>query len=173
MKLTDVLTIAAILIGPIAALMIQRALDKGRETTRRRQELFRVIWATRAFPGRLQYRHVESLNMVGLDFANESKVIEAWKEYLDMLNTSEPTDGAQQQQFYRDRDGKFISLIFAMSQTLGYKFTHLETAKQHYSPQAHGTWAEQEQILRDGITELFKNHKPIPIRIVSQQEDVS
>ena len=86
-KLSDVFTISAIVIGPIAALTIQRLLDRYREEGRRQRDIFRTIWATRSFPGRLQYRHVESLNLVGLDFANRPNVINAWKEYLDMLNT--------------------------------------------------------------------------------------
>ncbi|MBB5343161.1 DUF6680 family protein [Tunturibacter empetritectus] len=166
LKLTDILTIAAILIGPITALMIQRFLDQGREADRRKGELFRSVWATRGFPARLQHRHVDALNMVGLDFADKPAVVTAWKEYLDMLNTPEPADEGQKTQFYRDRDGKFIDFIFAMSQTLDYQATRLEVQKQYYSPVAHGTWADQEAILRDGITKLFKEHNPIPIRIV-------
>ncbi len=170
-KLTDILTIVAILIGPIAALMIQRSLDTSRRI-KRQKDLFRVLWATRGLPGRLEHRHVEALNMVGLDFANKSNVVDAWKEYLDMLNTQEPTEEAQRQQFYRDRDGKFIGLIFSMTQTLGYEATRLEVQKQYYSPLAHGTWAEQETILREGVTKLFKDDKPIPIRIVSNEDEI-
>jgi hypothetical protein len=166
MKLTDILTIVAILIGPIAALMIQRFLDQTRETNRRKKELFRIIWATRGFPARLQNRHVDSLNMVGLDFADESKVVTTWKEYLDMLNSTEPSDETQRPQFYRDRDNKFIDFIFAMAQVLDYHATRLEVQKQYYSPVAHGTWHDQEAIWREGITRLFKDNNPIPIRIV-------
>jgi len=168
-KFTDILTIAAILIGPIAALMIQRALDKSREVTRRQKEIFRIIWTTRGYPARLQHRHVEALNMVGLDFEDQSAVVTAWKEYLDKLNSSEPTDDMQKPQFYRDRDAKFIDLIFAIAKALDYKATRLEVEKQYYSPVAHGTWADQEAILRDGLTRLFRDQNPIPIRVVNDQ----
>ena len=77
-------------------------------------------------PARLQYKHVEALNMVGLDFAKKPNVLNTWKEYLDMLGTPDPTDEPQRNQFYRDRDNKFIDFIFAMSQALDYETTRLE-----------------------------------------------
>ena len=167
MTANELLTIAAVFLGPITALWAQRELDKRRETRRKRQELFRIIWATRTFPQRLQYRHVEALNMVGIDFSNNPSVTDAWKEYLDKLNTKEPEEETQKPQFYNDRDVKFHALVFAISSSLGYKFTRLEVEKQFYTPQAHGTWAEQETVLRQGVVSLFKNESAFPIRIVS------
>jgi hypothetical protein len=167
--MNEALTIAAVFLGPITALWVQRELDKRRETARKQKELFRTIWATRSFPQRLQYRHVEALNMVGIDFSEIAPVIEAWEEYLDKLNTTEPTDEIQKPQFYKDRDAKFFALIFSLSQALGYKFTRLEVEKQYYSPQAHGTWAEQETAFRKGLVSLFNNESSLPIRIISAE----
>ena len=168
MKLNDFLTILAIFLGPISALFVQRKLDDRRESNKRKKDIFRTIWATRTFPQRLNYRHVEALNVVGNDFANDSKVIDAWKEYLDKLNSPLPTDTNLHTQFFEARDEKFNELIFQMSQTLGYKFTRLEIKKQYYSPQAHGTWAEQETVLRNGVTSLFKGEFSLPIRITEE-----
>jgi len=171
MTTNEILTIAAIFLGPITALMVQRELDKLRETRTRRQGIFRTIWATRSIPQRLQYRHVEALNMVGVDYSGVSSVVEAWREYLDKLNSPVPEGEAQQAQAYKERDAKFHALIFAMSKSSGYRFTQLEVEKQFYSPQAHGTWAEQETILREGLTGLFKNQTALPIRIVGEEEN--
>lgn len=166
MKLSDVLTILALIIGPIMALAIQRELDKGREEDKRKRELFRTIWGTRQFPGRLHYRHVEALNMIGLEFEGDSQVIEAWKEYLDALNRKEPA--TEKQQFYNERDAKFNALIFALSRSLRYKFTRLEIEQLAYSPVAHGTWAEQETILRKGVVRLFQGKFALPIHLVEE-----
>lgn len=173
MKLTDILTIAAIIIGPIMALAIQRELDKKREKDKGQREIFRTIWATRMFPARLNYRHVEALNMVGLEFEDSQAVLDAWKEYLDFLNRKEPEAEAARQQFYNERNTKFIDLIFALSRKLRYKFTRLEVEKLTYSPVAHGTWAEQETILRQGATKLFKGEYALPVQIVSEQPNSS
>ena len=168
MTLNETLTVVAVFLGPITALWIQRELDKRRETRRKRQELFRVIWATRTFPQRLQYRHVEALNMVGIDFANKSSVIDAWEEYLDKLDTKEPKEDVQKPHFYKERDGKFYALIYAISKTLGYKFTLLDVEKQYYTPEAHNTWAEQETALRQGVVRLFNNETALPIRVIAE-----
>jgi hypothetical protein len=167
MTLNEGLTLAAIFLGPISALIIQRELDRRREVRNRRQNVFRTIWATRTFPQRLQYRHVEALNMVGIDFVGVSRVTDAWEEYLDKLNTPDVPQ-PEQTQFWRERDAKFHALIFEMSRHLRYKFTRLEVEKQFYTPQAHGTWAEQETVLREGITRLFKQETALPIRIVGE-----
>ncbi|MBT9331483.1 DUF6680 family protein [Paracidobacterium acidisoli] len=166
MKLTDILTILALIIGPIMALAIQRELDKRREKDKRQREVFRAIWATRQFPARLNYRHVEALNMIGLEFEDDSQVIEAWKEYLDYLNRKEPA--TEKQQFYNERNAKFNALIFALSRSLRYKFTRLEIEKLAYSPVAHGTWAEQETILRKGVVRLFRGKFALPVHLVNE-----
>jgi len=165
----EVLTVMAVFFGPISALWIQRVLDKRRETQRRQKELFRTLWATRTFPSRLNYRHVEALNMVGIDFAGHSAVVESWKEYLDILNSKAPDEEPQRQALYDDRDVKFHSLVFEISRSVGYKLTRLEVKKQWYTPIAHETWAEQETVLRQGVVSLFKNESSLPIRIVVEE----
>ena len=169
MTLNETLTVAAVFLGPITALWVQRALDSRRENRRKQKELFRTLWATRTFPTRLTYRHVEALNMVGIDFAGNSSVVEAWKEYLDKLNSNEPEDEARRQPFYDERDEKFHTLVFEISKAVGYKLARLEIKKQWYTPVAHGTWAEQETVLRQGVVSLFKNESSLPIRIVADE----
>jgi len=166
MNLTNILTIAAVFLGPITALVIQRELDRRRERDKRQRDLFKTIWATRLFPARLQYPHVQALNMVGIEFEGNGKVVDAWKEYIDFLNKPSP-DNEQQPQFFRDRDVKFHSLIFALSQALRYKFSRLEIEKLSYSPNMHDTWAQQDTVLREGVARLFKGQSALPVCLVT------
>jgi len=140
MTITNILMILAVIIGPIAALMIQRYLDKRREADRRRHELFRILWSTRALPGRLQYKHVEALNMVSLDFKGYDAVIDSWSEDLDKLLGADPADETLKAQFYRERDAKFHALLHAISKALDYSFTRLDVEKHftHLWHTAHG-----------------------------------
>jgi hypothetical protein len=57
-----------------------------------------------------------------------------------------------------------------MSQALAYSFSRLEVEKQFYAPVAHGTWAEQETALREGVAGLFKGVTVLPVRIVSEKD---
>jgi len=168
LTITNILTILAVIVGPIAALMIQRHLDTRREAERRRHELFRTLWATRALPGRLQYRRVEALNMVSLDFKGYASVIEAWNEYLDNLLSTDPTDEIMKKQFYKERDTKFHALLYAMSKALSYTFSRLDVEKHFYAPIAHGNWAEQETTLREGVASLFRGEVALPVRLVTE-----
>jgi hypothetical protein len=99
---------------------------------------------------------MKRLQIIGNDFAGQQAVIEAWKEYLDKLNSPIPEDPLLRNQFFDSRDTNFHELIFQMSAALGYKFTRLEIQKQYYTPQAHGTWAEQQTVLREGVVSLLR-----------------
>lgn len=107
--------------------------------------------------------------MIGLEFEDSRDVLEAWKEYLDFLNRTEPEAEVAKQQFYKERDGKFTDLIFALSRKLRYTFTRLEIEKLTYTPIAHGTWAEQDTILRQGATKLFTGEYALPVQLISGQ----
>jgi hypothetical protein len=120
--------------------------------------------------GRLQHNHVEALNMVPVDFARSSKVIEAWREYLDILNTPEPQDEVQQPPFWRERDSKFVNLILAMSKELRYKFTRLEVEKLVYAPRAHETRAAQADALMNGVLQFVRDGKPIPVQLIGIEQ---
>ena len=61
------LTIAAIVIGPIVALRIQRRIDEEREQRNRKKFIFKELMATRA--ARVSSRHVDALNAVGVEFS--------------------------------------------------------------------------------------------------------
>ena len=170
LTVTNILTILAIIVGPIAALMIQRHIDQRREADRRRHGLFRTLWSTKAFPGRLQYKHVEALNMVSLDFKGFDAVIDAWNEYLDKLLSSDPPEIALKAQFYKERDAKFHALLYAISKALDYSFTRLDVEKHFYAPLAHGTWAEQESTLREGFARLFRGEASLPVRLIAETD---
>lgn len=167
MTANEVLTVIAIFAGPVTALFVQREIDRRRENTRRRIDVFRIIWATRMLPQRLHLRHVEAINMVGIDFKDCHAVVDAWKEYLDMLLSPDPQPEAQKQAFYEDRDSKFHSLVYEISKVLGYDFSRLDIKKQCYSPQLHGTTLEQELVTRAGLAKLFSGEVALPVRIVA------
>src|SRR5207244_804584 len=64
------LTIAAIYLGPIAALKIQRRLDDERESKRRKLEIFKVLMSNRATP--LSPAYVQALNLIDVEFTGSN-----------------------------------------------------------------------------------------------------
>ena len=86
MTIADWLMIAAVFLGPIVAVRLTRYLDNQKEIKERKLEIFKSLMATRAYT--VSWLHVEALNRIDLEFdANRDReVVEAWKEYLDLLN---------------------------------------------------------------------------------------
>ena len=72
MKLVDVLTIVAILTGPIISVQIQKWLDKYKEIRAKRLDIVKTLMATRGT--HVSFEHVRALNMIDIEFAGVDKV---------------------------------------------------------------------------------------------------
>ena len=88
MELVEYLTIAAIIIGPIASVQIQKYLERRKESRNEKIRIFRILMGTRG--SNLSKSHVESLNQIDLVFEDKKyqSVRLAWGEYLDNLHQS-------------------------------------------------------------------------------------
>jgi hypothetical protein len=78
-----IVSITAIVCGPIAALEVQKRLEDHRATRDRKMEIFRRLMTTRAT--QLSPAHVEALNGIEVEFyakgGSDKKVLEAWRLY--------------------------------------------------------------------------------------------
>lgn len=79
----EILTIAAILIGPFLGIFAQNQIDRTRNTQRRKLDIYKTLMATRAEP--LSRAHVEALNRIDVEFTDgsEKAVRDAWTTHLD------------------------------------------------------------------------------------------
>ena len=88
MTVSDIIMVIAILLAPLLAVQIQKWIEIFRETRQRKLYVFHTLMATRA--ARVSTEHVQALNMIDIIFYKdkaEKPVREAWKKYLDHLNT--------------------------------------------------------------------------------------
>ena len=94
MGMREWLTIIAIVMGPIVALGLERLSERRRELRARRLQIFRDLMATRA--AGVSARHVDALNAIDIEFFSKKPkdraVVNAWKEYLDVLDSYPPGD---------------------------------------------------------------------------------
>ena len=81
MTLSQLLTILAILIGPIISIQIQKFLDNRKENKRLKIDIFQTLMATRGTHA--SFEHVRALNMIDLVYYKDVPVISAWGRYLD------------------------------------------------------------------------------------------
>jgi hypothetical protein len=164
------ITVVATIIGPISAVWVSRLGEEGREKTRRQYHILHSLMRTRAFV--LHVDHVAALNLVQLEFYGHANIDQAFRRYMEHLNTLAPKEAGALKQFGEERDDRFYSLIQQIADLLGYKFDKADLRRLSYMPQG---WNDQEALQRGisaRIIELLDFKRPLPVRQF-HQSDVS
>jgi len=159
----NVLTVIAILVGPICAIEVQERLDEKREEKRRKIQVFRDLMITRST--RLSPRHVEALNALQMEFSeshkSEKRILSAWKLYLDHLGTPAATPG------WADRSADLvIDLLYEMAIYLGYDFDKVRIKNETYLPQHFVDLEDEGNRLRKAAIEVFEGKQQLKVQLV-------
>ncbi|MBS1488045.1 MAG: hypothetical protein JST43_10710 [Bacteroidetes bacterium] len=170
MKLYEILTIIAIVLGPILAVQAEKLLQRRREDKSRRLNIFKTLMATRG--SSLSFAHVEALNRIDLEFSDDKKyqkVIAAWKEYFDNLGQKAQTD--EQLTVWVARNEELLAnLLYEMGQSLGYKFDKVLIKRNMYSPAGHERVERENELIRKGLLDVLKAETAIPMTIINDEE---
>ena len=167
MNVTDLIMIAAVFLGPIVAVRLTRYLDNRKEIKERKLEIFKSLMATRSYI--VSWLHVEALNRIDLEFDRnqEREVIEAWKQYHDLLNdASIPIE-----QWASKRVDLLVELLHKMAIVLDYDFDKTHIKNSSYSPRAHVDTEARDMALREGLLEVLAGKRPIPISFMNLPQD--
>ena len=159
-----VATIIAVLLGPILAVQITRKIDDRRAQQARKMDIFRTLMRTRRTP--LHLDHVGSLNLVEVEFANNKKVVDAWKAYLRNLGEEMPSieQKDRHDKAVKIRDALLTKLIYEISVVLKFRVQQLDILEGNYVPQG---WHEDEweqQLLRRYLIAVFSGRVPLKIQ---------
>lgn len=170
MTVADWLMITAVFLGPIVAVQLTRYLDDQKEVRERKLDIFKTLMATRAY--NVSWTHVEALNRIDLEFKRknrkEKEVIDAWKEYLDLLgNTNIPPE-----QWAVRRVDLLVELLHKMAAVLDYDLDKTHIKNSSYSPRIHGETEEQQSALRAGLIEVLEGKRPIPMAVTNWPQSV-
>ena len=167
----DIVMIIAVILGPILAVQIQKIIERLREKRKKRLNLFHRLMSTRG--ARLSVQHVQSLNMIDLEFygrkvfgyrfqnSKEKAVTNAWKNYNDHLNTKYPEGHLDA--WGRKGDELLTKLLFNLSQSLGYDFDEVQLKRDCYIPVGHGDIEYQISEIRSGLADIISGKKPFPV----------
>lgn len=158
------LTIAAIVLGPILALMIQQWRDKRREDDKRKRQIFHQLLLTLKVP--MAPRHVDAINSIPLEFYSNKEVLEAWRLYTSHLN-----DHAMLKNNGRSWGEKkfdlLVDLAYKMGKSLGYDHIDKATLKDNiYVPQGYEDQEEQFRLMRDTLLKVLRGQSPVPVTMV-------
>lgn len=117
------LTVIALLIGPVAAVLIQRWRERVREERGKKLWVFRELMVTRGT--RMSGRHVEALNSIDVEFYGHRDVLEAWQTYFELFVKGRREDASEEEvkRWLERGDDLLVDLVFAMAQALGITLT--------------------------------------------------
>lgn len=164
-------TIAAVVVGPVIAVLITRYLDKLRADKARKLDIFRTLMRTRRLP--LDSDHVGSLNLVEVEFIDHPDVVRAWKAYLTNLREELPP--IEQKNRYaetiRQRETLLTKLIDEIAKVLEIKVKQLDILEGNYMPKG---WADDEweqQLVRRGLINVLYGKASSPIQLHQPRQD--
>jgi len=172
MNLTDFLTISAIIIGPIAAVQIEKLLQRNRDSRNRKISVFKTLMATRGAV--LSYAHVEALNRIDLEFSDNKKykkIIDAWKEYFD--NLSQTATDEQLVVWSNNNNELLATLLYEMGKALNYDFDKVLIKRNVYSPIGHSNIEREQQAIRLGLLDLINGNIAVPMTIIQDEESIN
>jgi hypothetical protein len=163
----QVISIAAIIVGPIAALLAQRVLDHFRENRKRKLALLQTLMTSRAVP--LSIAHVQALNSIELEFyprdrRNNRRVVDAWHIYSGHLNLPTGTDPAPQQAWETRRQDLIVDLLYEMSQSLGYDLPKDMIKRDAYYPSGLGAIETESAALRKAALNVFEGRQALIVK---------
>lgn len=171
--ISDWIMIIVVFSGPIAAVQIQKYLERQKESKDRKLNVFRDLMTTRASP--LAPLHVSALNMVGLEFQKGkkyTKVLNAWTTYLDHLNTTIGDSDSSQVIWADKKDDLLSDLLYEMGQSLGFDFDKVHIKKAGYVPVAYSDQNNENQFIRREIIKILSGEKSLPIQYLIDEESL-
>lgn len=163
--LLGILTLIAIILGPIVALDLQRRLDRGREAKNRKLWVFKTLMSFRATF--LAPQFVQALNLIDVEFdtknEKEKAVLNAWKVLLDhLVDLGKPNPPANAD----DKTATLTTnLLIAMGKCLGYDFDEVQIKKGAYYPMGLGNVEQEQHAVRRGVLDVLLGKRRIPVGI--------
>jgi hypothetical protein len=156
--MVEIITIIALVVGPILAVQVQEYLGVRRIRRERRHSVFRDLMATRGLD-RISPEHVRALNRIDIEFYDDDEIITAWKKYLTHLGGELPVN-------QEERNDLFVDLLMKMAKKLGYIFDINHLKRDFYTPQAHGDLLTDQLRFRKAILDILEGRQSLGVHNV-------
>jgi hypothetical protein len=133
MNIDTVAVVLATAIGPIAAVLITLWYQGTSQRQAAKERVFYSLMAHRkANPPTFEWAN--SLNLIDVVYADRPAIVQLWHELYDILQRT-PLNNQQYAH-------KYLELLSAMAQSLGYHRLTQTDIDKFYSPQVHGDIAQ-------------------------------
>ena len=149
MIMLDVINILAIIIAPIASVLIGKELQDRAKRRQDKMDIFKTLMTSRVYGWTTA--SVYALNIIDIVFADDKQVRSQWKIYYDKLCVSNPSE----EDMKKIETEKF-NLLEVMAVSLGYKDKITwETIQKPYIPQGLTDAMLQQQQYQNGQVEIM------------------
>jgi len=163
---TAVAIVSATILGPILAVWASEIRQHRRQSSDRREWIFRTLMTTRS--SRLTPDHVAALNHIEFSFPQKSypQVVDAWGLYYAHLH-SPPGDTQEGiNRWTAEGYSLLVELLHQMANVLNIPFSKTSIQKSVYYPQGYVFTEQQQNELRALVLDVLKGDRPISIRPV-------
>jgi hypothetical protein len=161
----NAISIIAILLSPLIAVMVSIRVQDWKEKRHHRRYIFSTLMSTRHQV--ISDEIVRALNMVDVAFLNKRAVRRLWKEYLEMLNN----EGLNNPLGWEQRSQKRLELIQEMAKAVGYgkKISHLDVTR-FYMPVGLVEDRQRSKEIGDELLRVLKESHGIKLVQKGQPE---
>lgn len=155
MIMSDVINILAIIIAPIASVLIGQELQDRAKRRQDKMDIFKTLMTSRVYGWTTA--SVYALNIIDIIFADDKRVRSQWKIYYDRLCVNNPSE----EDMKRIETEKF-KLLEVIAVSLGYKDKITwETIQSPYIPKGLTDSMIQQQQYQNGQVEIMNMMKSI------------
>ena len=163
MTINDYLTLAALIIIPIVAVVIAQWLQNRSEKRKDKMQIFKTLMTSRIYGWTPD--SVNALNIIDIVFSDDEKVRAAWKDLNDKYRVTNPD-----QQHLKKIENAQYKLLEAMANSLGYKDKITwETIQNPYMPVGMAQQIEAQKNMQqayysaiNGVNNFVQNQKQNP-----------
>lgn len=163
MTINDYLTLAALIIIPIVAVVIAQWLQNRSEKRKDKMQIFKTLMTSRIYGWTPD--SVNALNIIDIVFSDDEKVRAAWRDLNDKYRVTNPD-----QQHLKKIENAQYKLLEAMANSLGYKDKITwETIQNPYMPVGMAQQIEAQKNMQqayysaiNGVNNFVQNQKQNP-----------
>jgi hypothetical protein len=162
------LTLVAIALSPLIALLIQRKLDSDRAKTDRQVKIYRDLMSHRA--SRLSANYVQALNGIETEFYGKDDVLSAWHSMVDHLNSKHGADDPLGTRWSEKCTDRLNDLLYVMGKSLGYNIEKSVLSRNAYVPSGWNQIEEEQAKVRQAAIKVLEGDGAIKVDVVLPKE---
>lgn len=161
MKPSDWITVAALIIGPVLAVLTQLSFQHFKQIRDQKLWVFGTLMSNRG--SMVSPDYVRALNYIDVVFYKNENVRKRWKNLLDYLGSPDWASGAVQQATVDKTLDLSAELLTEMAKDVGLGYDHTQIKNRGYYPKRLGQIEEELAELRRRGMEVLQGHGAIKV----------